>query len=315
LQTKTTDVESALACRRVPDALARLILARLESRTWEGQCVAFWRLLGTTCENIRQLIGPERVFGMAVSYALPPGGSASYGLLSRDHKRGRSENRSSAMERMPRGWTMDESPSTDHGPFAPKTSTAHHHSQSPPLDSLPQSAPGRLRRQPPHSTAPEHSRTSSTEDQKRGNEAADMPTRPFETAHGHGSGSRFTRALISVTEQWPLLHGILVEKDSRRILYYMRWGAGRSVHSHASRADLHLSSLNLGFMFVQLVYGWLTGSLGLLSDTVHMFFDCLALAVGLCAAVMGRWPPNERFPYGYGKVESLAGFGNGCFLV
>jgi zinc transporter 5/7 len=68
-------------------------------------------------------------------------------------------------------------------------------------------------------------------------------------------------------------------------------------------------------MLVQLAYGILTGSLGLLSDSIHMFFDCLALVVGLCAAVMSKWPPNARFPYGYGKVDTLSGFANGIFLM
>jgi zinc transporter 5/7 len=46
-----------------------------------------------------------------------------------------------------------------------------------------------------------------------------------------------------------------------------------------------------------------------------MFFDCLALALGLFAAVSSKWPPSERFPYGFGKIESLSGFGNGVFLM
>lgn len=80
-------------------------------------------------------------------------------------------------------------------------------------------------------------------------------------------------------------------------------------------ATKKLLSLNFGFMLVQTFYGLLTGSLGLLSDSIHMFFDCLALVVGLCAAVMSKWPPSERFPYGYGKMDTLAGFANGIFLM
>jgi zinc transporter 5/7 len=68
-------------------------------------------------------------------------------------------------------------------------------------------------------------------------------------------------------------------------------------------------------MLIQLTYGFLTGSLGLLSDSIHMFFDCLALVVGLSAAVMSKWPPSARFPYGYGKVDTLSGFANGVFLM
>jgi zinc transporter 5/7 len=46
-----------------------------------------------------------------------------------------------------------------------------------------------------------------------------------------------------------------------------------------------------------------------------MFFDCLALGVGLFAAIAAKWPQSERFPYGFGKIESLSGFGNGVFLM
>ncbi|KAI9672877.1 MAG: putative zinc transporter msc2 [Trizodia sp. TS-e1964] len=107
--------------------------------------------------------------------------------------------------------------------------------------------------------------------------------------------SRFTEYLLIRLHNWPLLHGVLADKDSRRIFYF--------------------TCLNFAFMLVQTFYGVVTGSLGLLSDSIHMFFDCIALAVGLAAAIMSKWPPSQRFPYGYGKVDSLAGFGNGVFLM
>jgi len=68
-------------------------------------------------------------------------------------------------------------------------------------------------------------------------------------------------------------------------------------------------------MMVQFFYGFVTGSLGLLTDSIHMFFDCAGLAVGLAAAVMSKWSPSLGFPYGYGKVETLSGFANGIFLM
>lgn len=68
-------------------------------------------------------------------------------------------------------------------------------------------------------------------------------------------------------------------------------------------------------MAVQFFYGFVTGSLGLLTDSIHMLFDCAGLAVGLIAAVMSKWPPNARFPYGYGKIDTLSGFANGIFLM
>lgn len=78
---------------------------------------------------------------------------------------------------------------------------------------------------------------------------------------------------------------------------------------------ISLHSLNFFFMTIQAFYGYITDSLGLLSDSIHMFFDCVALAVGLFASVASKWPPSARFPYGFGKVETLSGFANGVFLV
>ncbi|KAF3766990.1 hypothetical protein M406DRAFT_89586 [Cryphonectria parasitica EP155] len=116
------------------------------------------------------------------------------------------------------------------------------------------------------------------------------------TVHDHSAErSRFTNALLPYTARWPMLHSVMTEKDSRRIFYFM--------------------SLNFSFMAVQAFYGYVTDSLGLLSDSIHMFFDCVALGVGLFASVASKWPPNARFPYGFGKVETLSGFANGVFLV
>ncbi|WEW62039.1 Putative zinc transporter msc2 [Emydomyces testavorans] len=107
--------------------------------------------------------------------------------------------------------------------------------------------------------------------------------------------SRASLWLMKSCESWPFLYAILRERDSRRIFYFM--------------------SLNFSFMLVQFLYGIATGSLGLLSDSVHMLFDCFALGVGLSAVVMSKWPPSARFPYGYGKVDTLAGFANGVSLL
>ncbi|XP_046845408.1 zinc transporter 7-like [Xenia sp. Carnegie-2017] len=73
--------------------------------------------------------------------------------------------------------------------------------------------------------------------------------------------------------------------------------------------------LNLSFAFVELAYGIWTNSLGLISDSFHMFFDCTALMAGVVASVISRWKKNERYSYGYVRVEVLAGFVNALFLL
>ena len=113
--------------------------------------------------------------------------------------------------------------------------------------------------------------------------------------HSTTESSRFTKFMLTHTEDYPLIHDILEDKESRRIVYFM--------------------SINLGFMFVQTFYALVSQSLGLLSDSIHMFFDCVGLFAGLVASIMSKWPPSESFPYGFGKVETLSGLGNGIFLM
>ena len=56
--------------------------------------------------------------------------------------------------------------------------------------------------------------------------------------------------------------------------------------------------LKLSFAFVELFYGVWTNSLGLISDSFHMFFDCTGLLAGLVASVITKWRADEKFSYG-----------------
>ncbi|KAG6335807.1 hypothetical protein ID866_3285 [Astraeus odoratus] len=81
---------------------------------------------------------------------------------------------------------------------------------------------------------------------------------------------------------------------------------------HPGWTDLLIATI---LYYVQMLYGVWTNSLGLISDAIHMAFDCMAIGVGLFASIMAKWPPNERFTYGYGRTETLSGFANGIFLI
>ncbi|UXI18455.1 gamma-aminobutyric acid type B receptor subunit 2 [Sarcoptes scabiei] len=82
-----------------------------------------------------------------------------------------------------------------------------------------------------------------------------------------------------------------------------------------SRNLLLFLLLNFSFAFVELFYGIWNNSLGLISDSFHMFFDCTALVAGLIASVVTKWRANHAFTFGYVRAEILAGFVNGLFLV
>nr|CAG4651980.1 EOG090X09D3 [Triops cancriformis] len=83
----------------------------------------------------------------------------------------------------------------------------------------------------------------------------------------------------------------------------------------SSRNLLLFLLLNFSFAFVELFYGIWTNSLGLISDSFHMFFDCTGLLAGLAASVITKWKANEHYSYGYVRAEVLAGFVNGLFLL
>lgn len=73
--------------------------------------------------------------------------------------------------------------------------------------------------------------------------------------------------------------------------------------------------LNFSFAFVELLYGVWNNSLGLISDSFHMFFDCTGLVAGLVASVITKWKANDKYSYGYVRAEIIAGFVNGLFLL
>ncbi|ETW78917.1 zinc transporter [Heterobasidion irregulare TC 32-1] len=107
------------------------------------------------------------------------------------------------------------------------------------------------------------------------------------------------------------IDGIVPTPTSRVIRSYMK----AIMENAESRKIFYFLMLNLSYMLVQMVYGIWTNSLGLISDAIHMGFDCMAIGVGLLASVMATWPPNEQFTYGYARIETLSGFANGIFLI
>uniref|UniRef100_A0A6B2EK69 Putative zn2+ transporter msc2 cation diffusion facilitator superfamily n=1 Tax=Phlebotomus kandelakii TaxID=1109342 RepID=A0A6B2EK69_9DIPT len=111
----------------------------------------------------------------------------------------------------------------------------------------------------------------------------------------------------------------LTHKDSRSVSYRIREkinGWRRLIFNDRNSRNLFLFLLlNLSFAFVEFTYGIWTNSLGLISDSFHMFFDCTGLLAGLAASVITKWKANDRYTYGYVRAEVLAGFVNSLFLL
>ena len=97
-------------------------------------------------------------------------------------------------------------------------------------------------------------------------------------------------------------------------------GAGHDHdHQHASadfgRAFAIGIALNLGFVAVETVYGFVANSMSLLADAGHNLSDVLGLVVAWSGAIMARRAPSPRFTYGLKKAPILAALANSLFLL
>jgi cobalt-zinc-cadmium efflux system protein len=67
--------------------------------------------------------------------------------------------------------------------------------------------------------------------------------------------------------------------------------------------------------FAELIGGFWTGSLSLLSDSAHVFMDIFALVLSFVALRLSAMPADDRHSYGYHRLEVLAALANGLTLV
>ena len=74
-------------------------------------------------------------------------------------------------------------------------------------------------------------------------------------------------------------------------------------------------ALNLLVAFAKLLYGAMTGSLGMQADGFHSLFDGVSNVVGLIGLWLASAPPDDRHPYGHKKYETLAAAAIGAMLV
>jgi cobalt-zinc-cadmium efflux system protein len=88
-----------------------------------------------------------------------------------------------------------------------------------------------------------------------------------------------------------------------------------ATHDARRRAVLVALGANGAFLVVELVGGFVFGSLALLADATHMVSDVFALAMALAALVIARRPPTARHTYGFGRSEVIAAQFNGVLLI
>ncbi|BGP33581.1 mitochondrial metal transporter [Rhodotorula toruloides] len=71
---------------------------------------------------------------------------------------------------------------------------------------------------------------------------------------------------------------------------------------------------NVGLTALKGVAGYVLASSALLADAAHSGSDLIADVVTLASYRIGRWEPSARYPYGYGKYESLGSLVVSFFL-
>ncbi len=72
---------------------------------------------------------------------------------------------------------------------------------------------------------------------------------------------------------------------------------------------------NLASTIIKVVGAVLTGSVSLFSEAVHSATDVVASLGAFFSVRVAALPPDDEHPYGHGKVESLAGFGESVLLL
>lgn len=71
---------------------------------------------------------------------------------------------------------------------------------------------------------------------------------------------------------------------------------------------------NLASTVGKVVAAVLTGSVSLLSEAIHSATDVVSSSIAYLGVRAAAAPPDEEHPYGHGKIESLAGFGESILL-
>ena len=92
-------------------------------------------------------------------------------------------------------------------------------------------------------------------------------------------------------------------------------------HSHEhqvtnyNRAFALGTALNIGFVVVEALFGFLTGSLALLADAGHNLSDVLGLLLAWGASFLAQRPPSQRYTYGLRRSSILAALINSIILL
>ena len=89
-------------------------------------------------------------------------------------------------------------------------------------------------------------------------------------------------------------------------------------HPHSHNHDRAFAvgiALNVLFVLVEAFYGWLAGSLALLSDAGHNLSDVLGLLMAWGGFYLARLRPSRKHTYGLGRATIMAAIFNALVLL
>jgi cobalt-zinc-cadmium efflux system protein len=91
--------------------------------------------------------------------------------------------------------------------------------------------------------------------------------------------------------------------------------AGLKTDTEQSKGLIYSIALTALILVVELVAGFMTNSLALLSDAVHVMTDLFSLALALFALMLSAFPASDTRTYGWHRSEVFAALINGLTLV
>jgi cation diffusion facilitator family transporter len=72
------------------------------------------------------------------------------------------------------------------------------------------------------------------------------------------------------------------------------------------RVLIYTLFLNISVSVAKVIYGYKTGSISMVSDGFHSFFDGTSNVIGLVGIFIASQPPDANHPYGHRKYETLS---------
>ena len=69
------------------------------------------------------------------------------------------------------------------------------------------------------------------------------------------------------------------------------------------------------YLVIEIVAGYITGSLALIADALHMFADVFGISLVLVASIFSKKPPTPLHTYGFYRSEILSSLANCVILL